>query len=137
MSNKTVQLIDAEGNNILPTAGMLYRPWEAAQIEAARIYPLPKVNFTLIDPTHTSEVYYKELLKWLCAKYPNVTSAMFIGISRPNAQFPTIISFYDTNVVDQNGYPQYATGMYVNLSGTIYTFGMNNYVYYFREASMN
>lgn len=96
---------------------------------------LPKVPYTTIDPTHTNEIYLKELCKWICTKYPNCDSRIFIGTGAPNTQGTIIIHLYDTNGV-KDGYPQYASGIYVTLQN-FYTFGFNEYKFYYKNITFN
>ena len=96
---------------------------------------LPKVPYTTIDPTHTNEIYLKELCKWICTKYPNCDSRIFIGTGAPNTQGTIIIHIYDTNGV-KDGYPQYASGIYVTLQN-FYTFGFSEYKFYYKNITFN
>lgn len=96
---------------------------------------LPRVLYQTIDSTHTNEIYLKELCKWICTNYPNCQSRIFIGTANPNTQGAIIIHIYDTTVV-KDGYPQYASGIYVTLQN-FYTFGFNAYEFYYKNISLN
>lgn len=109
MSNKLVQLKDGDGNSILPRSGMLYRPSDS-QVNAGLILPLPRIPYGLIDPTHTPSIYLKEMLKWICSKYPGYTYTMWIGVAYPSSAGPCYFNIYNTNEVDEDGYPRYASG---------------------------
>lgn len=96
---------------------------------------LPTVSYNTIDSTHTDAVYFKELLKWICTNYPNKTNCIFVGGANPNSANQVNIRIYNTNNVDTNGYPQYASGYYTTLGGAMCTFGFVNYEYYMKEMS--
>lgn len=48
-----------------------------------------------------------------------------------------MIHIYDVNNVDSNGYPLYATGLYVNLSGELCSFGFNNYNWHLKYFTID
>lgn len=100
--------------------------------DAIEIIPLPKVPFELIDPTHTTVTYLKNLLKWICTNYPNKQFCVFIGVASPNSAGEVIIHIYDTSVTNSDGFPQYASGLYQSIGGDVTEFGTNNYAWYYR-----
>lgn len=104
-------------------------------IGSSNIIIIPMVNYSVIDSTHTDNTYFKELLKWICSKYPNKTDTIFVGSAIPNSANQVSIRIYSTSTVDTNGYPQYASGYYTTLGGNMLTFGFVNYVYYFKQMS--
>ena len=96
---------------------------------------IPNVPYSKIDPTCTNNVYFKELIKWICENYPKKKGCIFVGSATPNSENQVSIRIYDTNVVDKNGYPEYASGYYTSLGGRFYTFGFYKYEFYYKEYS--
>lgn len=90
------------------------------------------------DTSHTTSVYFKALLKWICSNYPNKIECTFLGRVTPNSVANTFIFIYNTSQIDAtSGLPQYSSGSYTHLGGNIYTFGTYNYAFYFRESLMS
>lgn len=81
--------------------------------------------------------YFKELLKWICLNYTNKVDYIFKGRVAPNSFGSVNIFIYNTDDVDSTtGLPKFSSGTYTQVGGTIYTFGTNNYVFYFRTGFM-
>ncbi len=91
------------------------------------IYILPYVPYSQIDPTHDTETYMKNLLKWICRNYPSVEGGLWIGIANPNSDGRVIIDIYDTSKVNSEGLPEYSTGIYQSISTTLITFCTYSY----------
>ena len=90
------------------------------------------------DASHTTSVYFKALLKWICSNYPNKIECTFLGKVTPSSIANTSIFIYNTSQIDAtSGLPQYSSGSYTHLGGNIYTFGTYNYAFYFRESLMS
>lgn len=95
-------------------------------------------NANIGDASHTTSVYFKALLKWICSNYPNKIECTFLGKVTPNSIANTSIFIYNTSQIDAtSGLPQYSSGSYTHLGGNIYTFGTYNYAFYFRESLMS
>lgn len=101
---------------------------------ASRIIILPQVLYSTIDETHTDSIYFKELLKWICANYPEKTNQTYIGTANPNSRGNVFVHIYGTSEVNEDGYPRYSSGLYVAYGGRLLTFGTQEYTYYFRES---
>lgn len=118
---KLLARIDSDGNFRLPEGAMV------APNGTSPIYMLPKIPYQELDPTHTTEIYFSELLKWICRNYPNVGPAIWIGIVQPNSQGTAIIQIYDTAKVNSAGLPEYSSGLWININRSIYYFGTMSY----------
>lgn len=103
----------------------------------SKIVILPRVPYGLVDSTHTTNVYFKELLKWICKNYPSKAGYTFFGDVNPSSTTFAQIRIYNTSEVDENGYPSYATGICPMLQGVVHSFGFNNYTFYFRTLLTN
>lgn len=103
----------------------------------SKIVILPRVPYGLVDSTHTTNVYFKELLKWICKNYPGKAGYTFFGDVNPSSTTFAQIRIYNTSEVDENGYPSYATGICPMLLGAVHSFGFNNYTFYFRTLLTN
>lgn len=103
----------------------------------SKIIILPRVPYGLVDSTHTTNVYFKELLKWICKNYPGKAGYTFFGDVNPSSTTFAQIRIYNTSEVDENGYPNYATGICPMLQGAVHSFGFNNYTFYFRTLLTN
>lgn len=98
------------------------------------IFVLPFVPFSEIDPTHDTVTYLKELLKWICQNYPNVSGGTWLGRVQPNSAGFCTVSIYDTNEVNAEGLPRYSDGHYGDISANIYHFGTNDFSYIYAES---
>lgn len=99
-----------------------------------RVYVLPKINYAKIEPTHNTELYFKEMLKWLVRTYKDKFNAYSILIfpANPNSAGLSMLHIYDLNQVNEEGLPRYTSGFYIDLGGDIITYGTTNYVYFFK-----
>ena len=95
-----------------------------------KIIAIPKVPYDVIDVTHTTEKYLKNLLIWICDNYPTEMSTTFIGTACPNNEGPVSINIYDTHDVNNDGLPRYSSGRFSTFGSSIYTFGTINFSYY-------
>lgn len=107
-----------------------------AGTDKSRFIILPRVPFSMIDSTHDTSIYFKELLKWICANYPNKKDYSFIGLANPNTESNVLIHIYDTGTINKEGYPEYSTGLFKYLGGALCTFGTVSYNYYCRDTLM-
>lgn len=104
--------------------------------DKSRFIILPRVPYSLIDSTHETSTYFKALLKWICANYPNKKDYSFIGLANPNNESNVLIHIYDTGAINAEGYPEYSTGLFKYLGGALCTFGTVSYNYYCRDTLM-
>lgn len=89
------------------------------------------------DSNYTDSVYFKALLKWICQNYKNKENCTFVGRVCPNSAGYASIYIYHTNIVDStSGLPQYSSGTYTALNGSMYTFGTQQYAFYYRTIFM-
>ena len=95
-----------------------------------KVIAIPKVPYDVIDVTHTTEKYLKNLLIWICDNYPTETSTTFIGTAYPNNEGPVSINIYDTHDVNNDGLPRYSSGRFSTFGSAIYTFGTINFNYH-------
>lgn len=101
--------------------------------KAGRIHILPVIPYESIDPTHSTDVYLRELLKWTCARYSDTSRAsLFIGIAVPNSAGPILFHIYDTSIV-KDGLPEYSIGAFINLDQKISLFGTSSYTFKYRQ----
>ena len=107
-----------------------------AGTDKSRFIILPRVPYSMIDSTHDTPTYFKALLKWICANYPNKKGYSFIGIANPNTDSNVLIHIYDTGAINAEGYPEYSTGVFKYLRGALCTFGTASYNYYCRDTLM-
>ena len=107
-----------------------------AGTDKSRFIILPRVPYSMIDSTHDTPTYFKALLKWICANYPNKKDYSFIGIANPNTESNVLIHIYDTGAINAEGYPEYSTGVFKYLGGALCTFGTASYNYYCRDTLM-
>ena len=95
-----------------------------------KVIAIPKVPYDVIDVTHTTEKYLKNLLIWICDNYPTEMSTTFIGTAYPNNEGPVSINIYDTHDVNNDGLPRYSSGRFSTFGSAIYTFGTINFNYH-------
>lgn len=111
---------------------------EFSGISNSDVVFIPKVPYELIDPTHNDYDYFKGLLKWICANYPNRGSTIYIGETAPNSVGAVIIHIYSTSGVNSEGLPKYSTGTYFPLNESyIYRFITANYAFSFASFGAN
>lgn len=86
----------------------------------------------------TNEYYYfLGLLKWAYNKYKNNWHVLLIGTATPNSTGNCQIQLYSSYPANDDGIPQYASGLYESLTGVLYTFRTYNYNYYFNQIDAN
>ena len=81
--------------------------------------------------------YFLGLLKWAYNKYKNNGDILLIGNAMPNYTGNCQIQIYSSSPANNNGIPQYSSGLYESLVGILYTFGTNDYNYYFNQIDAN
>ena len=101
-------------------------------VSHSEIYIIPHVPYELIEPAHDTQVYLKELTKWICSNYPNTNMGIFIGLAHPNSAGFVIMNIYDTSTI-KNNCPEYASGLYLDLGGNINIFTYRSYTWGFRS----
>lgn len=77
-----------------------------------------------------NQVYYKNILKWAYANENHGMKTLLIGVGNPNSLGNLQVQLYGTDGVNNEGMPQYSSGIYIPLSGLPTVFGTNNYSYY-------
>lgn len=111
-------------------------PMKGTYITKLILLSVPNTNIG--DTSYTTSVYFKALLKWICQNYPNKANYTFIGRVNPNSAANASIYIYNTGKVNAtSGLPEYSSGSYVQLRGSVYTFGTYQYAFYFRESLMS
>ncbi len=106
-------------------------------VSSSNIIIMPKVPTNVLGSGLTTEGYFKALLKWLCANYPNKNHPTFIGDGYPNSLSITMIHIYSTSDIDSSGYPKYAMGFALHLGGTINTFNFTGSGWSWKTVSMS
>lgn len=100
-------------------------------VSRSEIYIIPHVPYELIEPAHDTQTYLQELTKWICSNYPNTKMGIFIGLAHPNSAGFVIMNIYDTSII-KNKCPEYASGLYLDLSGNINIFTYRSYTWGYR-----
>lgn len=101
-------------------------------VSRSEIYIIPHVPYELIEPAHDTQTYLQELTKWICSNYPNTKMGIFIGLAHPNSAGFVIMNIYDTSII-KNNCPEYASGLYLDLSGNINIFTYRSYTWGYRS----
>lgn len=81
------------------------------------------------DESHPAEKYLQAICKWAIDTYP--TGGLLIGIGTPSSAGNLQIHLYANGKDAETGLPRYCSGVYYGLSGKIYPFRVENYVWYF------
>ena len=103
----------------------------------SRIILLSQQSSYIGDSNYTDSVYFKALLKWICQNYKNKENYTFIGRVCPNSAGYASIYIYNTSNIDStSGLPQCSSGTYTALNGSMYTFGTQQYAFYYRSVFM-
>lgn len=102
----------------------------------SKFYYVKAPPYTEISPSADDSEYFKELLKWICTKYPTAVDSIFIAPANPNGKGTVIIHIYDCAKV-QDGIPQWSSGFYESVTGCTYVFRTNNYNYEFTENTFS
>ncbi len=76
-----------------------------------------------------NEAYLKGICKWAIDTYP--TGGLLIGIGTPSSAGNLQIQLYANGKDAETGLPRHCSGVYYGLSGKIYPFRVENYVWYF------
>lgn len=103
-------------------------------VKSTNFYFLPNITYEVVDPTHNTEIYFKELLKYICSKYSNEMEPDCVCFfnARPNSQGFSVLQIYNVKNVNSEGLPQYATGLFINLGGDMHIYGTSSYIYFFK-----
>lgn len=102
----------------------------------SKFYYVKAPPYTEISPSADDSEYFKELLKWICTKYPTAVDSIFIAPANPNGKGTVIIHIYECAKV-QDGIPQWSSGFYESVAGRTYVFRTNNYNYEFTENTFS
>lgn len=120
-------------NNLAYTTSKIVCGEEFTNCPSQTLRVLPYISNSLIEGTHNTTNYLKELLIYICKNYPNINqNNVFIGNISPNSQGICMIHIYDTNIT-KDGLPRYSSGMYNTLGNEIILFGTYDYVFRHRE----
>lgn len=93
---------------------------------------VPRVPYSLIDPTHQIATYLKKLLMWICQNYPGKSYATFYAPIYPSTAGYAIFGIYDTNSKSSEGLPNFAYGSYM-LTNSTGRFGTYNGTFDFKS----
>ena len=83
----------------------------------------------------TVQAFFQKLIPWICANYPHRSRNIFMGVGGPAALCIYMICIYDTSLLS-NGIPQHAYGYASYWNSGFYTFGYNQYSFYFKTATL-
>lgn len=100
--------------------------------QSAQVFILPMVGYEEIEPEHDTNAYYKALVKWVCARYPNIENGLWLGLVKPSSISICMLEIYNTSKLNSSGYPEWAVGINIHLDGTINTFGFSSYNWFFK-----
>lgn len=82
-------------------------------------------SYTEFGSVTDDETYFRNILKWTRNKFG--TKTFLCGEANPNSAGSTFIHIYNTDNTNNEGYPQYSSGLYIGLSNVIRYFTTNNY----------
>lgn len=89
------------------------------------------------DHIHDEYYYFLGLLKWAYNEYKNQGNILLIGNATPNSVGNCQIQLYSSSPANSDGIPQYASGLYESVYGTIYTFSSTKYNYRYGQINAN
>lgn len=95
-------------------------------ISLDNLYSISGVDYEEISPNADTYTFFKQWLKLICVKYPNIHHGIWIGRVRPNTNGFAIVQIYNTDDVNSDGLPRYSAGLALrpqNGIPTIDTFG--------------
>lgn len=98
---------------------------------------LVSLGYNTQDHIHDDDYYFLGLLKWAYNEYKNNGDVLLIGNAIPNSIGNCQIQLYSSYPANSDGIPQYASGLYESLYGTIYTFNSVEYNYRFGQINAN
>lgn len=108
-----------------------------AYVEFPIAEDLVKLGFNTNDHIYNNRYYFLGLLQWAYKKYKECGDILLIGCATPDSVGNCQIQIYSSSPANDNGVPRYASGLYESLPGILYTFGTNNYDYYFKQIDAN
>lgn len=98
---------------------------------------LVELGFNTNDHIYDEYYYFLGLLKWAYNKYKNNGDILLIGNATPNSVGNCQIQIYSSYPANDDGIPQYSSGLYESLEGILYIFRTHNYNYYFNQINAN
>lgn len=98
---------------------------------------LISLGYNTQDHIHEDYYYFLGLLKWVYNKYKNQGDVLLIGNASPNSSGNCQIHLYSSSPANDNGVPMYSSGLYVSLSGVLYTFRTYDYNYSYGQINAN
>lgn len=102
-----------------------------SNVADSKIRIIPHINFNVIDPTHTTDIYLENLIKWIASNYPKDKDTIYIGIGHPNYKGIVFAYTYDNSDIS-NGMPKNVVGLYMSATdfkrfySSNYTFNIRN-----------
>lgn len=81
-------------------------------------------------------IYFKNILKWICSNYPGVTNRTWFFKANPDSSGWSCVFIYDTSdTVD--GLPRYGSGIFIPLNedSVLHKYGVVNGEYYFVNST--
>lgn len=106
-------------------------------VEFPRYEDLVDLGYNTSENLTNYYYYFLGLLKWAYNKYKNNGNILLIGTAVPNSIGNCQIQLYSSSSANNDGIPQYASGLYESLDGIIYTFSSVNYNYRYGQINAN
>lgn len=98
---------------------------------------LVSLGYNTSENSTNDYYYFLGLLKWAYNKYKNNGHILLIGNANPNSIGNCQIQLYSSWPANDDGIPQYASGLYESLEGVLYIFRTDDYNYYFKQIDAN
>ena len=105
-------------------------------MELNNIVTIPTIPSKQLPSQSTSnEIYFKEWLVYCIENYREIMLSMktIVGVCTPNVRGSVIGQCYNAGVDSTTGLPRYCCFAYIMLNGAIFTFGTNDYIFFFRN----
>lgn len=118
--------------NVAINGALLSKAYNVSGITQGQIFPLPYVKFSAFGcSANDYPTYYQALIKWICAKYPNITNGMWIGVAYPGTNHMVLLGVYNTSETNSSGIPKYAWLTAFVFAGSMNkNYGYNEYTWY-------
>ena len=108
-----------------------------AYVEFPTVNELVELGYNTSENSTNDYYYFLGLLKWAYNKYKNNGHIILIGNAEPNSSGNCQIHLYSSSPANSDGIPQYSSGLYESLNGTLYVFRTYDYNYYFNQIDAN
>lgn len=86
--------------------------------------------------TIDNELYFKEIIKYICSKFKNYQGYTFCFVTAPNARSVAQLYIYDTSNLNSDGLPKHSFGSAMHYEGTNIYFGTQEYSYYYNSFNV-